>query len=152
MRHELPMASEGSLSSLERAFAAPSRGQFPSAGTKLRVREGLRSRGTRRHAAEPGEGSTRGDEQARHAAGLRRTHDGTAARPSSRWPSACSSASPRWPRSAASRRHTVRRWKAAGLLRTVELPFGMRRNPIGARTSRRSWRERTRAPGLTRGA
>ena len=25
-------------------------------------------------------------------------------------------------------RHTVRRWKAAGLLRTVELPFGMRRN------------------------
>ena len=25
-------------------------------------------------------------------------------------------------------RHTVRRWKAAGLLRAVELPFGMRRN------------------------
>ena len=25
-------------------------------------------------------------------------------------------------------RHTVRRWKAAGLLRTVALPFGMRRN------------------------
>ncbi len=25
-------------------------------------------------------------------------------------------------------RHTVRRWKDAGLLRTVELPFGMRRN------------------------
>ena len=25
-------------------------------------------------------------------------------------------------------RHTVRRWRAAGLLRTVELPFGMRRN------------------------
>ena len=25
-------------------------------------------------------------------------------------------------------RHTVRRWKAAGLLQIVELPFGMRRN------------------------
>lgn len=25
-------------------------------------------------------------------------------------------------------RHTVRRWRAAGLLKTVELPFGMRRN------------------------
>jgi excisionase family DNA binding protein len=25
-------------------------------------------------------------------------------------------------------RHTVRRWKAAGLLRAVELPFGLRRN------------------------
>lgn len=25
-------------------------------------------------------------------------------------------------------RHTVRRWKAAGLLQCVELPFGMRRN------------------------
>jgi hypothetical protein len=25
-------------------------------------------------------------------------------------------------------RHTVRRWKDAGLLRTVELPFGLRRN------------------------
>jgi len=25
-------------------------------------------------------------------------------------------------------RHTVRRWRAAGLLRPVALPFGMRRN------------------------
>ena len=51
---------------------------------------------------------------------------GEAPRPVS--PSACSSASPRWRSSAASSRTTVRLWQAAGLLQTVELPFGMRRN------------------------